>query len=44
MGLWETAQVVEGEEFPVEADAVFATSPEQPQHVDGLVGATAAGF
>ncbi len=42
-GFREAADVVEVEELAVEADAVLAARPEQPQHVDGLVGAPAAG-
>jgi hypothetical protein len=39
----EAAQVREGEELALEADAVLISGPEQPQHVDGLVPAAAAG-
>ena len=43
VGFGEAAQVGEGEEVPVEADAVLVPRPQQPQHVDRLVGAAAAG-
>jgi hypothetical protein len=42
IGLREAAQVVQGEELPVEADAVVATGPEQTHHVDRLIGTTTA--
>jgi hypothetical protein len=41
-GLGEAAQVREGEELPVEADALGAAGPQQAQHVDRLVRAAAA--
>ncbi len=41
--LGEAAQAGEGEELAVEADSVLVPVPEQPQHVDGLVRAAAAG-
>ena len=37
---WRTVEV---EELAVEADAVLAAGPEQPQNLDRLVGATATG-
>jgi hypothetical protein len=43
IGLREAAQVVRGEELPVEADAVVVTGPEQTHHVDRLIGTTTAG-